>query len=135
MKTRAVFNDIEWHVYDHCLEVLAASKKKPSLFREFMKIEVDGSARLLMMVGATNQFYASDNTCIAVLNPDRRLLKKLHPGIHYTRAQLKRLLQTKCDLALAFWIDASQGLRVAPYFEYKSRLTEPPRFTYLSRGH
>jgi hypothetical protein len=134
MKTRPVFHDIEWHVHDHCVKVLETSKKKPSLFREFMEIEVDGSTKLLMIVGATNQFYDSDNICIAVLNPDRILLRKLHPGIGYNGSKLRRLLQRKCDLALALQINVGHGLRVDPYFEYMSRVTEPPRFNYLHRG-
>lgn len=122
---------VEMIVYDAYMSALEASPEESSLFRKMKMVDLTGSTRLLMVVGATNQYYASDNSCVAVLNPDRSLLREIHPGCYYGGAELLDIVQGKCDFALGLMIDVDGGFRADPYFEYTSPPAGQSRFTYL----
>lgn len=125
--------DVESIVCSVYTSALKASPQENYLFRKFMVVDVNGTTRLLMVVGAINQFYASDNICVAVLNPDKCLLREVYPARFYSSAELLAIVSGKCDIALGLWTDTRSGLSAEPYFEYTSQPAPHPRFMYF--GH
>lgn len=134
MNTLTLSDKVEMVVYDIYMSALETSPEESSLFRKLLMVDLNGSRRLLMVAGATHQYYQTDNSCVAVLNPDRSLLREIHPGCYYDRPELLGIVQDKCDFALGLMIDTCSGFRASPYFEYTSRPTTYSRFNYLGYG-
>lgn len=131
MNTLTLSDKVEMIVYDIYMSAIDASPEESFLFRKLMMVDLNGSRRQFMVVGATHQYYSSDNACVAVLNPDRSLLREIHPGCYYGSSALMHIVRGKCDFALGLMIDTCGGFRAEPYFEYTSPPAAHPRFTYL----
>lgn len=133
MNDLTLSDKVEMIVYDIYMSALKASPEESSLFRKLMMVDLDGSRRLLMVVGATNQYYPHDDSCVAVLNPDRSLLREIHPGQFYDEDKLFGIVRGKCDFALGLMTDAARGrrFRADPYFQFTTQREEYPRFNYF----
>lgn len=131
MNALTLSDEVEIIVYNVYMRALEASPEKNALFREMMMVGLNGTTRLLMIVGAINQYYPADDSCVAVLNPDKSLLREIHPGWYYGSSALTLMVQGKCDFALGLIINTCGGFRADPYFEYTSQPAAHPRFTYL----
>lgn len=134
MKLIDLFDDIKMIVCNVYMNALKASPEENALFRKMKMLNLTGNRRLLMVVGAINQYYDSDNVCIVVLNPDKSLLREIHPGRFYRSSELYDIVCGKCDLALGLWTDARSGFSISPYFEYTSQPAPLQRFAYIGYG-
>jgi len=93
-------------------------------------IEVTGELKPLFLVGYVSQ-EIEDGSCVAIVNPDKELIKKIEPNVSYSSAILKEIIAKKCDSMVQIWLDAyKQGDgRLTIMSKYKSRIASKPKFT------
>jgi hypothetical protein len=72
---------------------LASASGGSSHFR--LNTSLESVGELLLVGNAYRDF--DDGSCIAVLNPDAELQKRLKPGVGYTSAILSNMVRGKCD--------------------------------------
>lgn len=126
MKTASLFDKVEKIMSHQYLCALKASPEEDALFRTLVDVRLDGTTKPLLMVGTTHPRFG-DGSCIAVLNPDERLLHAIIPGCGYSSSILKWMVSGKSDLALQLWINTNLGFRTTRGCQYKSRHPFPPR--------
>lgn len=130
MKTITLSDKVEKAATNLYLCALESSAQSESTFRMLINIDFDGSIKPLLVAGRA--FKSRDEGhLIAVLNPDKNLLNKIIPGCGYGNLILKEIVQGKCDLALALWINTNIDLNVSRSTQYKSRKPSPARFSLM----
>ena len=84
-----------------------------------------GTVKPLYICGTLHKFHM-DGTCIAIVNPQLELLKKIHPGVGYTSGVLKEFAAKKCDFLVSTIVKCYSEVSYKTACNYASRTFMPP---------
>lgn len=131
MKPTSLFDKVEKVASSLYLCALGSSAKESVMFRNLIDFHVDECKKPLLVLGHAHPSHG-DGSCIAILNPDESLVRKIIPGCGYSSFILKGIVARKCDLALSLWINTDDGFniwRMIHGTRYKCRESVPAKFT------
>ena len=98
--------------------MLASVPEDNGTFRLVSSMTSDPLSKSVLLVGSTHRAF-DDGYCIAILNPDEKLLEKINPGVGYTSKILQEIVRGHCDAALTSRL---AGGKVHQTWAYRARL-------------
>lgn len=117
------FDDLEVYasqIFFHTLQSAGSNEDSP--FRMLADVNIDGTVKPVLLLGNVHPHPEfRDGHCIAILNPDKTLLKRINPGVGISTPILKEIVERKCDLMLYLYIEAYCNRRVSRAGTYQAR--------------
>ncbi len=104
--------------------ILVASPEHNGTFRLLVTTNIGETPKPLLVVGNSHRHF-EDAHGIAVLNPDRRLLDEVRPGVGYNHGILRELVSGRCDAMVDVWV---VGGHVRQGCTYRARQKRPASF-------
>lgn len=97
--------------------IFITSGKPDVAFKKTIEL-AQGGEKNLLVVGSVHRDY-HDGHCVAVLNPDDRLVGQLNGGVGYTEPILKEMVQGRCKAMVFVTCSGRKTQMVSSYLPRK----------------